>query len=114
VSSPVFNERKLFSHVTRLGLAAGHDSPALREGLSGEFPPGSVASASNSINMETVGVSADSGMGSSSPMSFADIITAPKPSTQECSRQISKSQSSGKKGKKTTKVLLSTAGGRRY
>lgn len=114
VSSTVLDERKLFSHVTRLGLAAGYDSPALKEGPSGELTLGSVASASNNINTEIAGVSADSGTSSSSPMSFADIITAPKPSGQECSRQISKSQSSGKKGKKATKVLLSTAGGRRY
>jgi len=114
VSSPVLNERKLFSHVTRLGLAAGYDSPALKEGLSGDLSPGSMASTSNSINMERAGVSADGGTSSSSTMSFADIITAPKPSGQECSRQVSKSQSSGKKGKKASKVLLSTAGGRRY
>ena len=34
-SSPVLNEWKLFSHVTWLGLAAGYDSPTLKEGLSG-------------------------------------------------------------------------------
>lgn len=114
VSSPVLNERKLFSQVTRLGFAAGYDSPALKEGLSEELTPGSMDAASNSINMGRAGVSADGGTSSSSSMSFADIITAPKPSEQECSKQISKSQNSGKKGKKATKVLLSTAGGRRY
>lgn len=29
-SSPVVGERKLFSSVTRLGFAAGHDSPTLK------------------------------------------------------------------------------------
>ena len=61
-SSPVLNERKLFSHVTWLGLAAGYDSPALKEGLSGELSLGSMASASNSINTERVSVSAYTGM----------------------------------------------------
>ena len=61
-SSLVLNEQKLFSHVTRLGLAAGYDSPALKEGLSGELSLGSMASASNSINIERAGVSVDTGM----------------------------------------------------
>ena len=61
-SSLVLNERKLFSHVTRLGLAAGYDYPALKEGLYGEFSLGSMASTPNSINTERAGVSADTGM----------------------------------------------------
>ena len=61
-SSPVLNERKLFSHVTWLALATGYDSPALKEGLSGELSLGSMASASNSINIERAGVSTDTGM----------------------------------------------------
>ena len=61
-SSPFLNEQKLFSHVTQLGLAAGYDSPALEEGLSGELSLGSMASASNSINTERAGVFADIGM----------------------------------------------------
>ena len=61
-SSPVLNEQKLFSHVTRLGLTVGYDSPALKEGLSGELSPGSMASASNSINTERAGVFTDTGM----------------------------------------------------
>ena len=61
-SSLVLNERKLFSHVTRLGLAIGYDSPALKEGLSGDLSLGSMASASNSINTERAGVSADTVM----------------------------------------------------
>ena len=61
-SSLVFNEQKLFSHVTRFGLAVGYDSPALKEGLSGELSLGSMASASNSINTERAGVSVDTGM----------------------------------------------------
>ena len=60
--SPVLNERKLFSHVTRLGLAAGYDSPALKEGLSGELSLGSMDSASNNINTKRAGVSTNTGM----------------------------------------------------
>ena len=55
------NERKLFSHVTQLGLAAGYDSPALKEGRSGQLSLGSMASASNRINTERAGVSTDTG-----------------------------------------------------
>eukprot|EP01018_Ginkgo_biloba_P017369 Gb_01733 [translate_table: standard] len=113
VSPPVFSELKLFSRVTRLGFAAGHDAPSLREDQSGGFSPGSSAFASKVTNIETVGHSSESGTSSPSPMSFADIImTTPKTIEQEHSSP--KLLSSGKKGKKSTKVLLSTAGGRRY
>ncbi|XP_057868844.2 uncharacterized protein LOC131075912 [Cryptomeria japonica] len=113
-SPPVFDERRLFSRVARLGFAAGCDPPALKDGLSGELPRDLSASGSNSINMETMGFSSESGTCSPSPMSFAHIITtAPKPSGDPCS-QISKMQSSGKKGKRASKILLSTSGGRRY
>ena len=61
-SSPVLNEPKPFSHVTWLGLATGYDSPALKEGIFGGLSLGSMASASNSINIERVGVFADTGM----------------------------------------------------
>ena len=61
-SSLELNERKLFSHVTRLGLAARYDSPSLKEGLSIELSLGSMASVSNSINTERDGVSTDTGM----------------------------------------------------
>lgn len=117
-SPPVLDERRLFSRVTRLGFAAGCDPPALKNNLSAELPRESSASGFNSINMETVGFSSESvlsGTSSPSPMSFADIITtAPKPSGDPCNSQISKMQNSGKKGKRASKVLLSTAGGRRY
>ena len=61
-SSPVLNEWKLFSHITRLGHAARYDSPALKEGLSGELSLGSMASVSNSINTGRAGFFADTGM----------------------------------------------------
>ena len=61
-SSLVLNEWKLFSHVTRLGLAARYDSTALKEGLSGELSLGSMDSASNSTNTERTGVFVDYGM----------------------------------------------------
>ncbi|KAH9329197.1 hypothetical protein KI387_001305 [Taxus chinensis] len=115
MSPPVLDERKLFSRVARLGFAAGYDPPALKEELSAELLQRSSASGSNSINMETMGISAENGTSKPSSMSFADIIaTTPKSSGDQFGSQISKMPRSGKKGKRASKILLSTAGGRRY
>ncbi|KAJ6837101.1 RING finger protein 10 [Iris pallida] len=101
-SPPLNNGRKLFSDVTRLGFASASDSPSLKP----------EASANSSGNMEKTG-EASSAQGSRpmTTLSFASIMSAPtnagSPATQNASGL-------GKKGKKPTKVLLSTAGGRRY
>ncbi|XVE84238.1 hypothetical protein DITRI_Ditri16bG0154700 [Diplodiscus trichospermus] len=99
-SPPVTGERKLFSNVTRLGFAAAHDSPSLKteEGNSMH---------NNVVSTDSTGIS---GSRNSGTPSFANVISRAKavenlqtPKTNE-----------GKKGKKSSRVLMSTAGGRRY
>ncbi|XP_058092939.1 uncharacterized protein LOC131239312 [Magnolia sinica] len=103
-SPPVLGERKLFSDVTRLGFAAAYDSPSLKA----EEP---VVDASSS--MEASG-GPSSLIGSRSTVatpSFANIIsTLPSAGGPEAAKM----NGFGKKGKKPSRVLLSTAGGRRY
>lgn len=101
-SPPVTGERKLFSDVTRLGFAAAHDSPSLRTeeriDLSG--------------SLERMGETSNfQGPRAGAALSFASIISSPR--TIE-SAEAQKTNGFGKKGKKPTRVLLSTAGGRRY
>lgn len=48
-SPPTFGERKLFSNVTKLGFAAGHDSPGLKIEEAHSVHNSSVASDSSSI-----------------------------------------------------------------
>ncbi|KAM0058485.1 putative transcription factor C2H2 family [Helianthus debilis subsp. tardiflorus] len=84
---PTMVDRPLFSNVTRLGFAAAHDSPTLRT--------------------EEAHVSSGFSTGSQTT-SFANVISRAKPV------EVSKASETGKKGKKASKVLLSTSGGRRY
>ncbi|XP_057982569.1 uncharacterized protein LOC131167725 isoform X2 [Malania oleifera] len=100
-SPPTVGERRLFSSVTRLGFAAGHDSPALKveEAHSSHYAEG--ASDSSSAT----------GSRSSGIPSFANVISKEK-SVENL--EAPKMNESGKKGKKPTRVLMSTAGGRRY
>ncbi|XP_068656370.1 uncharacterized protein [Aristolochia californica] len=101
-SPPVVGERKLFSSVTRLGFAAAHDSPSLRAEESSE----------TSRSMEaTAEATAATGPRGPNILSFANIISTSKaPSTPDAAI----AHGFGKKGKKPNKILLSTAGGRRY
>lgn len=46
-------------------------------------------------------------------LSFASVTSRAKPAVEE-GLHMSKVNESGKKGKKSSRVLLSTAGGRRY
>lgn len=85
-------DRPLFSNVTRMGFAAAHDSPAWKIEEAHILPKTDVASNSSSV--------------SGSP-SFANVISRAKPVE-------SKPTEICKKGKKPNRVLLSTAGGRRY
>lgn len=94
-SPPTAWEGKLFSNVTRLGFAAAHDSPALKIE---EAQSSRSAEMSNSMN--------------ASAPSFANVISREKPSSG--SMDVPKPNEIGKKGKKPGRVLLSTAGGRRY
>ncbi|KAL5717347.1 hypothetical protein ACHQM5_010365 [Ranunculus cassubicifolius] len=91
-TSPLTSEMKRFSDVTRLGFAAAHDSPSLKNG-------------EESNHAEERGET--SGPTKVVTMSFANIIS------QE-NRESPKNMVVGKKGKKQNRVLLSTAGGRRY
>uniref|UniRef100_A0A5B7BNR4 Putative RING finger protein 10 isoform X1 n=1 Tax=Davidia involucrata TaxID=16924 RepID=A0A5B7BNR4_DAVIN len=100
-SPPTVGERKLFSNVARLGFAAGHDSPALKIEEAHSLPRTGVTSDSSSVTgVRNVGTT-----------SFANIISRAKPVE---GADVSKVNETGKKGKKPSRVLLSTAGGRRY
>ncbi|XP_042395861.1 RING finger protein 10-like [Zingiber officinale] len=98
-SSPPTGERKLFSDVTRLGFAAAHDSPSLRGGEAAAESSGHATKASN--------VQAS---GNTTTSSFATILS----SAREVESSEQHTNALVKKGKKPNKVLLSTAGGRRY
>lgn len=101
-SPPNNGDRKLFSDVTRLGYAAAHDSPSLRaDGSADPF-----------VNTEEAGnASTAQGLRPMQTRSFANIMSAPKATVPPAMQNMN---GLGKKGKKPTKVLLSTAGGRRY
>ncbi|KAK9108610.1 hypothetical protein Syun_024621 [Stephania yunnanensis] len=110
-SPPTSSERKLFSDVTRLGFAAAHDSPALRI-EDPAVPTRSFQSAEDSGQASGL-----AGERNPVKLSFANIMSAVKPS--ECGEEADKGPGpgpgpGGKKGKKATRVLMSTAGGRRY
>ncbi|KAI6700888.1 hypothetical protein NL676_015212 [Syzygium grande] len=95
-SPPAVGERKTFSNVTRLGFAAAHDSPALK----------------NEDSLHRTSLKIDSpGGGEAKAPSFATMISRAK---LVASLEASKVSEMGKKGKKQSQVLLSTAGGRRY
>ncbi|XVF16106.1 hypothetical protein REPUB_Repub10bG0002700 [Reevesia pubescens] len=97
-SAPIAGERKLFSSVTRLGFAAGYDSPSLKieEG--------------NTLNNNEVATDSTGSRNSGTP-SFANVISRAKAVEN---LETPKMNEMGKKGKKASRVLLSTAGGRRY
>ncbi|ERN06158.1 RING finger protein 10 [Amborella trichopoda] len=100
-SPPVVGGRKLFSQVARFGFASGHDSPSLRLGDSSGV----------STNHTEDNLSTQTGSGNTTMQSFAGIIaSSAKPATLE----VPKVNALRKKGKKQTRVLLSTAGDRRY
>ncbi|KAK9117707.1 hypothetical protein Sjap_016654 [Stephania japonica] len=110
-SPPTSSERKLFSDVTRLGFAAAHDSPALRI----EDP---AIPARAFQNVEDSGQA--SGLSVNKLLRFDMEILLPLSVTSaEHGDEADKGPApgpspGGKKGKKATRVLMSTAGGRRY
>ncbi|XP_051117245.1 uncharacterized protein LOC127241980 [Andrographis paniculata] len=99
-SPPAITERLSFSNVARLGFAAAHDSPALKTDEIKTTPR-------IDIPFDTANAS-----GSNEGTSFADITSRVK-DVQE-PRTSKPNEGAGKKGKKPSRVLLSTAGGRRY
>ncbi|EOA23503.1 hypothetical protein CARUB_v10016694mg [Capsella rubella] len=96
-SPPNIRERNSFSHVTRLGFAAGHDSPNLNN------DPTNVQSSSNEVTNATTGA-----RNTNIASSFASVTSR----TSTPSTPIIKEP--GKRGKKASRVLLSTTSVRRY
>ncbi|CAL5325494.1 unnamed protein product [Camellia sinensis] len=97
-SPPTLGERKLFANVAKLGFAAAHDSPALKIDGTHKLE---VTSDSPSMN----------GLRNDGTPSFANIISRAKTFEGPVAPKMNEM---AKKGKKPSKVLLSTAGGRRY
>ncbi|XP_010528131.1 PREDICTED: RING finger protein 10 isoform X2 [Tarenaya hassleriana] len=93
-SPPNTGERSSFSNVTRLGFAAGHDSPGLIN-LPTSIQNNSIQVANTVIGSRNPGV-----------MSFASAISR-TPVTETV-------KEAGKRGKKPARVLLSTSSVRRY
>ncbi|ESQ32815.1 hypothetical protein EUTSA_v10003691mg [Eutrema salsugineum] len=94
-SPPNIGERSSFSHVTRLGFAAGHDSPNLNNEST------SVQSSSSEVTNATAGAR------NTNITSFA-TVTSRTPSAPSIIKEP------GKRGKKPSRVLLSTTSVRRY
>nr|GEV33033.1 RING finger protein 10 isoform X2 [Tanacetum cinerariifolium] len=88
-SPPTVVDRPLFSNVARLGFASAHDSPILRTEETN-------ISSGSSTALPTGGTT-----------SFANVISRAKPVEAKAV------EIGGKKGKKASRVLLSTSGGRR-
>ncbi|CAM8902099.1 unnamed protein product [Rhodiola kirilowii] len=88
--SPVAGGKMLFSSVTKLGYAAGAGSDSL-------VPMQQRPEATSS--------------GNASMMSFANVISRESSTDSLASPKVNQT---GKKGKKASRVLLSTSGGRRY
>ncbi|KAG6621766.1 hypothetical protein I3843_03G001700 [Carya illinoinensis] len=100
-SPPIVGARRLFSNVTRLGFAAGHDSPGLKIQEPNSLPNSGVTTNSSVVN----------GSQNAGTPSFANVVSKAK-SVETL--DAPKLNELGKKGKKPSRVLMSTAGGRRY
>ncbi|KAG4927434.1 hypothetical protein JHK82_053207 [Glycine max] len=100
-SPPLAGERKSFSNVTRLGFAAAHDSPSLQiQETSGLHN-----------NNTTADSSVTTGLRNGETQSYSNATSRTE---SNISSNAPKTNELGKKGKKPNRVLLSTAGGRRY
>ncbi|KAJ7976299.1 RING finger protein 10 [Quillaja saponaria] len=99
-SPPVVGERKLFSNVTRHGFAAAHDSPSLKIQES--------SSLHYQMTTESRGVTGSRNL---ETPSFANVMSREKSTGSLDARKMNEL---GKKGKKLSRVLLSTSAGRRY
>ncbi|XP_065866313.1 uncharacterized protein [Euphorbia lathyris] len=95
-SPPLVGERILFSNVTRLGFAAAPDSPALKVEENKALSSSKVTNSSS---------------GASGTPTFANVTSRVKSVENLDPPKINET---GKKGKKPSRVLMSTAGGRRY
>ncbi|KAG0581808.1 hypothetical protein KC19_3G011200 [Ceratodon purpureus] len=112
-ASPPTDSRSSFSNVAKLGFASGYDAPQLAPVESVPSTPWGSSSAVPRQNSNVVAKPQSSGQGSSS-LSFADIIQAQTPAKGTPEDGSVVGGKSGKKNKKGSMVLLSTAGGRRY
>ncbi|KAL6507253.1 hypothetical protein OROGR_023448 [Orobanche gracilis] len=95
-SSSSIGEMQSYSSVARLGFAAAHDSPSLKtdDVSANDMPP-------HETGWRETGTS------------FADITSRTK-QVEVMSGMPKANEAAGKKGKKPTRILMSTAGGRRY
>lgn len=105
-ASPPSDSRSLFSNVAKMGFASGYDAPQLAPVESAPSSPWGSSSRPNS--------KAESGGQGSSSLSFADIIQAQAPAKANPEEGSVSGGKCGRKNKKGSMVLLSTAGGRRY
>ncbi|KAL8474902.1 hypothetical protein ACS0TY_031354 [Phlomoides rotata] len=101
-SSTTIGERQSFSSVARLGFAAAHDSPALK---TEEIPTAPKIDPSHDSSSATGW--------KNNGTSFANVTSRAKHG-EVVPDTASRVNEAGKKGKKPSRVLLSTAGGRRY
>ncbi|GKB04280.1 RING finger protein 10 isoform X2, partial [Tanacetum coccineum] len=88
-SPPTVVDRPLFSNVARLGFASAHDSPTLR------------------TEETNISSGSSTALPAGGTTSFANVISRAKPVETKAV------EIGGKKGKKASRVLLSTSGGRR-
>jgi hypothetical protein len=112
--SPPSDSRSLFSNVAKMGFASGYDAPQLAPVESVPSSPWGSSSASSSRQSSSAVAKPQSGGQGSSSLSFADIIQAQAPAKGTPEEGNVAGGKSGKKNKKGSMVLLSTAGGRRY
>ncbi|KAJ7522618.1 hypothetical protein O6H91_18G019800 [Diphasiastrum complanatum] len=117
-ASPPMEGRKLFSNVARLGFAAGYDAPELGvANLVASSPSapsslwGPVSSSGGGHGIQQTSSIGASGESSKSSMSFADVIQLKAAESQQ---RNGDGQVVARKGKKSSKLIMSTAGGRRY
>ncbi|KAK6153176.1 hypothetical protein DH2020_012815 [Rehmannia glutinosa] len=102
---PTIGERQSFSSVARLGFAAAHDSPSLKTDVTQTAPMIDVPHDSSSA----IGIHQPGWRNTGA--SFANITSR----TKHLEMPVApKANEAGKKGKKPSRILLSTAGGRRY
>lgn len=113
VASSPSERRVLFSNVAKMGFASGYDAPQLPPVEAVSSSPWG-ASATSSRGMSSATSAESGGQGSSSSLSFADIIQAQARGKAEPEEGVVPAVKSGRKNKKGSLVLLSTAGGRRY
>ncbi|CAA0823506.1 RING/U-box superfamily protein [Striga hermonthica] len=102
--APTAGERQSFSSVARLGFAAAYDSPSLRTDQVPSAPKIDMPHDTSVIHQQ--GGSRGTGA------SFANVASRTK--HVEIPGKPKADESRGKKGKKSDRVLMSTAGGRRY